>query len=106
MSAPWDPNQPFEYLIRQIHNGIDFAAHGQALLSMEQVVNIAYTVIVNTGLFHDECKKWQKRAPALPVDWPTFKTFFRKAYNNWRIGQRHTAGSAYGSENAAPPAQN
>ena len=23
MSAPWDPNQPSEYLIRQVQNGID-----------------------------------------------------------------------------------
>ena len=59
MSAPWDPNQPFEYLIRKIQNGIDFAAHGQAPLSTEQVVNIAYTVAANTGLFNDECKKWR-----------------------------------------------
>ena len=106
MSTPWDPNQPFKYLIRQGQNGIDFAAHGQAPLSTEQIVNITYTVLVNTGLFHDKCKKWRKRTPAQSVDWPTFKTFFNEAYNDWRIGQRHTAGSAYRSANAAPPAQN
>ena len=58
MSAPWDPNQPFEYLIRQIQNGIDFAAHGQAPLTTKQIVNMAYTVVASTGLFHEECKKW------------------------------------------------
>ena len=90
MSAPWDPNQPFEYLIRQIQNGIDFAAHGQTPLTNKQIVNMAYTVVASTGLFHEECKKWRKRA--LAKDWPSFKTFFAEAYADWRIGQRQTIG--------------
>ena len=105
MSAPWDPSQPFEYLIRQIQNGIDFAAHGLAPLTMEQIVNTAYTVVASTGLFHEECKKWRKRRPPLAKDWPNFKTFFSEAYTDWRIGQRQTMGQKYGTANAAP-AQN
>ena len=29
VNSPWDPNQPFEFLICQIQNGINFAAHRQ-----------------------------------------------------------------------------
>ena len=100
MSSPWDPNQPFEFLIRQIQNGIDFAAHGLAPLTTEQIVNTAYTVVANTGLFHEECKKWRKRTPPQLKDWPSFKVFFAEAYADWRVGQRQTANIRYGSANA------
>ena len=83
MSSPWDPNQPFEFLSRQIQNGIDFSAHGLAPLTTEQIVNTAYTVVANTGLFHEECKKWRKRTAPQLKDWPSFKTFFVEVYADW-----------------------
>ena len=33
-------------------------------------------------------------------DWPSFKNFFSKAYNDWREFQKKSAAAQYGSANA------
>ena len=60
MATAWDPNQPFEFLVRQIQDAVDYAAHAINPYTVEQIVNTAYTLVFNTGVFEDECKAWQK----------------------------------------------
>ena len=56
MNKPWDPNQPSEFLIRQVQDAIDYAAHANTPYTLEQVVNSVYSLVFNTGLFKDACK--------------------------------------------------
>ena len=100
MTAPWDPNQPFEYLVRQIQDAVDYAAHANTPYTAEQIVNTAYTLVFSTGVFEDECKAWQKRAHPLVNDWPNLKTFFAEAYNDWRETQKQAAGPRYSTANS------
>ena len=102
MNSPWDPNLPFEVLVRQVQDAVDFAAHGESPYSTRQIVDTAYTLVYSTGLFHDDCKKWRKRLPPLLQDWPSFKIFFAEAYNDWRETQKTSAGNIYATANATP----
>ena len=102
MNSPWDPNQPFEVLVRQIQDATDFASHGGSPYTQRQIVDTAYTLVYSTGLFHDDCKKWRKRIAPLLQDWPSFTKFFAEAYNDWRDAQKTTAGNRYATANAAP----
>lgn len=99
MTAPWDPNQPFEFLVRQIQDAVDYAAHANTPYTAEQIVNTAYTLVFSTGVFEDECKAWRKRSHPLVNDWPNFKTFFAEAYNDWRETQKQSAGTRYSTAN-------
>ena len=54
----WDLNQPFEVLIDQIEDAIDYAAAGNTPYSKEQITNMAYNIVYRTGIFRDECKTW------------------------------------------------
>ena len=57
MTTPWDPNQPFEFLVQQVQDAVDYAAHANTPYTAKQIVNIAYTLVFNTGVFEDDCKK-------------------------------------------------
>ena len=100
MTQAWDPNQPFEFLVRQIQDAVDYAAHANTPYTAEQIVNTGYTLVFNTGMFEDDCKKWRKRTAPLVNDWPSFKTFFSEAYNDWRESQKTSAAAQYGTANS------
>ena len=55
-NTPWDPNTPFESLIDQIETAVEYADAGNQAYTPVQVVNTAFTLIFNTGLYFDECK--------------------------------------------------
>jgi hypothetical protein len=48
------------------------------------VVNIAYTLIFNTGLFPDACRAWQSRAISGKT-WAQFKIDFATAHREFRL---------------------
>ena len=60
MNAPYDPNKPFEVLIDQIEDAIDYAAAGNMPYTPTQIVNAAYNLLFDTGVFADEYKEWRK----------------------------------------------
>ena len=99
---PWDTAQPFKYVIKQIQDATDFAAHDNTPYTQEQIVNTAYSIVFNTGQFEDGCKTWRKRIAPLLQDWPSFKIFFAEAYNDWRETQKTSAGNIYATANATP----
>ena len=98
MKQAWDPNQPFETLIDQIEDAIDFSAAGNTPYSRQQIVNAAYNAVFRTGLFADDCKTWRKR-PEADKTWDNFKADFTTAHQDLRESQI-TAGSA-GFQNQA-----
>jgi hypothetical protein len=62
MLAPWDASTPFELLINQIEEAQDAA--GNQPFSAAQIINMAYTLVFNTGLYFVECKTWNSRPAA------------------------------------------
>jgi hypothetical protein len=102
-NSPWDPSTPFESLIDQIKTAVEYADAGNQAYTPAQVVNTAFTLVFNTGLYFDECKLWHRQADA--PTWQGFKTFFLQATNELRIQQQtaqragfHNANAAWGSQ--------
>jgi hypothetical protein len=62
LNTPYDPNQPIETLFQQIQDARAFAVAGGKPYGNAMIVNVAYTLIFNTGLFPDACRAWQSRA--------------------------------------------
>jgi hypothetical protein len=48
------------------------------------IVNVAYTLVFNTGLFPDACRAWQSRAIARKT-WAQFKLDFATAHREFRL---------------------
>jgi hypothetical protein len=64
LNTPYDPNQPIETLFQQIQDARAFAVAGGQPYGAATIVNVAYTLVFNTGLFPDACRVWKSRAIA------------------------------------------
>jgi hypothetical protein len=89
LNTPYDPNQLIETLFQQIPDARAFAVAGGQPYVAAMIVNIAYTLIFNTGLFPDACRAWQSRAIARKT-WAHFKLDFATAHREFRL-TNHTA---------------
>jgi hypothetical protein len=58
LNTPYDPNQPIETLFQQIQDARAFAVAGGQPYGAAMIVNVAYTLVFNTGLFPDACWAW------------------------------------------------
>ena len=72
MKNAYDKNLSIEVLIEQIKDAVEFTTAGLTLHTAEQVVNIAYQFIYETGMFVDNRKLW-KRNPDKDRTWTAFK---------------------------------
>jgi hypothetical protein len=64
LNAQYDPNQPIETLLQQVQDARAFAVAGEQPYGAAMIVNVAYTLVFNTGLFPDACRAWKSRAIA------------------------------------------
>ena len=78
MRSNWDPNSPFDCLIKQIEDGQDYAEDGGQPYTTKQLLCIAYTLVFKTGLCFEECKQCNNRL-APEKTWANFKTQFHNA---------------------------
>jgi hypothetical protein len=74
LNTTYDPNQPIETLFQKIQDARAFAVAGG--------INVAYTLVFNTGLFPDACRDWQSRAIARKT-WAQFKIDFATAHREF-----------------------
>jgi hypothetical protein len=84
LNTPYDPNQPIETLFQQIQDDRAFAVAGGQPYGAAMIVNVAYTLIFNTGLFPDAFRAWQSRAIAGKT-WAQFKIEFATAHHEFRL---------------------
>jgi hypothetical protein len=98
LNEPWDPNTPFEHLIDQIEEAVEYADDGNQPFTVNQILNAAYTIVFNTGIFFEECKQWRLLAPALKT-WDRFKEHFTEAHQQHRLQQATMQGAGYHKAN-------
>ena len=79
LRAPYDSNQLFETLTNQVENAVDYASAGDKPYTPAQVVGISFQIVLQTGIFNDDCKLW-RRQPADVKTWTHFKEFFATAH--------------------------
>jgi hypothetical protein len=94
LNMPYDPNQPIETLFQQIQDARAFAVAGGQGAAM--IVNVAYTLVFDTGLFPDVCLAWQSRAIAEKT-WAQFKLGFATAYCELRLTNQTAQQSGFHS---------
>jgi hypothetical protein len=98
LNAPYDPNQPIETLFQQIQDARAFAVAGGQPYGAAMIVNVAYTLVFNTGFFPDACRAWQSRAIAGKT-WAQFKLDFATAYREFRLTNQTAQQSVFHSAN-------
>jgi hypothetical protein len=62
------------------------------------IINVAYTLIFNTGLFPDACRAWQSRAVAEKT-WAQFKIDFATSHREFRLTNQTAQQSGFHSAN-------
>jgi hypothetical protein len=98
LNTPYDPNQPIEMLFQQIQDARAFAVAGGQPYGAAMIVNVAYTLVFNTGLFPDACRAWQSRAIAGKM-WAQFKLDFATAHREFRLTNQTAHQSGFHSAN-------
>jgi hypothetical protein len=98
LNTPYDPNQPIESLLQQIQDAPAFAVAGGQPYGAAMIVNVAYALVFNTGLFLDACHAWQSRAIAEKT-WAQFKINFANAHQEFRLTNQTTQKSGFHSAN-------
>jgi hypothetical protein len=98
LNTLYDPNQPIETLFQQIQDAQAFAVAGGQPYGAAMIVNVAYTLMFNTGLFADACRAWQSRAIAAKT-WAQFKIDFATAHREFHLTNQTAHQSGFHSAN-------
>jgi hypothetical protein len=98
LNTPYDPNQPIELLFQQIQDARAFAVAGGQPYGAAMIVNVAYTLVFNTGLFPDACRAWQSRVIAAKT-WAQFKIDFATDHREFRLTNQAAQQSGFHSAN-------
>jgi hypothetical protein len=84
LNTPYYPSQPTETLFQQIQDARAFALAGGQPYGAAMIVNVAYTLVFNTGFFPDACRAWQSRVIARKT-WAQFKLDFATAHREFSL---------------------
>jgi hypothetical protein len=89
----YDPNQPIETLFQEIQDARAFAIAGGQPYGAAIIVNVAYTLVFNTGFFPDAFRIWKSRVIAGKT-WAQFKLDVATAHRDFRLTNQtaHQAG--------------
>jgi hypothetical protein len=98
LNTQYDPNQPIETLFQQIQDARAFSVAGGQPYGSAMIINVAYTLIFNTGLFPDACRACQSRAIAEKT-WAQFKIDFATTHREFRLTNQTTQQSGFHSAN-------
>jgi hypothetical protein len=98
LNTPYDPNQPIEMLFQQIQDARAFAVAGGQPYGAAMIINVAYTLVFNTGLYPNACRAWQSRAIAAKT-WAQFKIDFATAHREFRLTNQTAQQSGFHSAN-------
>jgi hypothetical protein len=79
MRRAWDPQQPVEYLFKQIQDCADYSGAGGVLTGHPQKINVGYAQIFATGHFMSACCWWNEKH-AIEKTWTQFKSHFAAAH--------------------------
>jgi hypothetical protein len=94
LNTLYDPNQPIETLFQQIQDARAFAVAGGQPYGAAMIVNVAYTLVFNTGFSPDACRAWQSRAIAGKT-WAQFKIDFATAHREFAVSDEGVCVSTY-----------
>jgi hypothetical protein len=101
MRRAWDPQQPVEYLFKQIQDCVDYSEAGSVIIGHPQHINVGYAHIFTTGHFRSTCHRWNEKHN-IEKTWTQFKSHFAATHRQYKQMQgESSATSRYHSVNAA-----
>jgi hypothetical protein len=98
LNSPYDPNHPIETLFQQVQDARAFVVTGGQPYRAAMIVNVAYTLVFNTGLFPDARRAWQSRE-ILGKMWAQLKIDFATARREFRLTNQTAQQSGFHSAN-------
>jgi hypothetical protein len=98
LNMPYDPKQPIKMIFQKIKDARAFAVAGGQPYGAVMIVNVAYTLVFNTGLFPNACRAWQSRAIAVKT-WAQFKLYFATTHREFRLTNQTAQQSGFHSAN-------
>jgi hypothetical protein len=101
MRRAWDPQQPVEFLFKQIQVCDYYSEAGGVLIGHPQQINVGYANIFATGHFMSACRRWNEK-PLADKTWAQFKAHFSATHCQHKQMQGEYAATArYHSANPA-----
>ena len=94
------PTVPIDVAWRQIDNAFAYANYSSTTYSIKQVVDNAYQLVFNMGIFAADFWEWSKKA-ADDKTLPHLKVFFAATLREWRLLLRNEIGALYGNAHNA-----
>jgi hypothetical protein len=98
LNAPHDPNQPIEMLFQEIQDARAFAVAVGQPYGAAMIVDVAYTLVFNTGLFPNACWACQSKSIAGKT-WAQFKIDFATAHREFHLTNQTAQQSGFHSAN-------
>jgi hypothetical protein len=83
MCQTYDPSHTIEDLFKQMQDGQAYAQAGKQPYGKQQIINIVYVLVFNTGVYGDACKEWEKY-DILEQTWENFKAHFTTEHRLYR----------------------
>jgi hypothetical protein len=93
MRRAWDPEQPFEFLFKQIQDCADYSEAGGVLIGHPQQINVGYAKIFATGHFMSACRRWNEKH-LIEKTCTQFKSHFAAAHRQHKQMQGESAATA------------
>ena len=75
----YDPTHPVDVIFNKVEDLSDLSVAARADFTEQQLINIAYVIINNTGKYQPYIREWSRLPPAQKT-WTHFKTHFRQAH--------------------------
>jgi hypothetical protein len=98
LNAPYGPNQPIKMLFQQVQDALAFAVAGGQPYGAAMIINVACTLVFNTGFFPDACHAWKSRAISGNT-WEQFKIDFATAHREFHLTNQTAHQSDFHSAN-------
>jgi hypothetical protein len=93
MRRSWDPQQPVEFLFKQIQDCADYSEAGGVLIGHPHQINVGYAKIFETGHVMSGCRRWNEK-PLTDKTWAQFKAHFSAAHRQHKQMQMQVESSA------------
>jgi hypothetical protein len=101
MRRAWDPQQPVEFLFKQIQDCAEYSETGFVLIVHPQQIKVGHAKIFTTGHFMSAYRRWNEKH-TIEKTWTQFKSHFAAAYHQHKQMQgESSATSGYHSANYA-----
>ena len=94
LSEPWDANRPFQELVQRVQAIQTFSNDRGWTIANEDIVDTVYTLVYSTGLFYENCDKWDNKQRDENT-WANLQAHFQAAQRKYKRKKSSTCAGEY-----------